>query len=190
VVVLPHLAARLFQEDARRGHEDELDSPVSIYAIITVLSIAGGWLAGYLVRRGQSMSRARKTAMLIFAFAVLPIFLVTRMDVWGAVVLIGIAGAAHQAWSANLFTTVSDMFPKSAIAAVVGIGGMAGSVGGIIFPFVAGALLDHFQAANNITAGYTILFGVCGSAYLVAFLANHLLAPRFEPIRYLPGSSA
>ena len=97
--------------------------------------------------------------------------------------LIGIASAAHQAWSANLFTTVSDMFPKSAVATVVGIGGMAGSVGGIIFPIVSGFLLDHFQAAGSITAGYAMLFGICGSAYLLAFLANHLLAPRFEPIR-------
>ena len=117
--------------------------------------------------------------MLLFALAVLPILLVTKAGDWGAVVLIGIAGAAHQAWSANLFTTVSDMFPKKAVASVVGIGGMAGSVGGIIFPIVAGKLLDHFTAAGNVTAGYTILFAFCGSAYLLAFAISHLLAPKF-----------
>jgi ACS family hexuronate transporter-like MFS transporter len=156
---------------------------VAIYAVITVLSVMGGWLTGYLVRRGLEASRARKTAMFIFALTVLPIFFVTKASPWVAVLLIGIAGASHQAWSANLFTTVSDMFPKSAVAVLVGIGGMAGSVGGIIFPAVAGRLLDHFQAAGNVTAGYAILFAICGSAYLVAFLANHLLAPRFEQVK-------
>ena len=96
--------------------------------------------------------------------------------------LIGLAGAAHQAWSANLFTTVSDMFPKRAVATIVGIGGMAGSFGGILFPLYSGKLLDRFQAAGNVTAGYAILFTICGSAYLVAFVINHALAPRFEPI--------
>jgi ACS family hexuronate transporter-like MFS transporter len=157
---------------------------VTIYSIITVLSIAGGWLTGFLVRRGSSVSRARKTAMFIFACGVLPIFFVTRSSDWVAVLLIGIAGAAHQAWMANLFTTVSDMFPKSAVAGVVGIGGMAGSVGGIIFPIFAGWLLDRSKASGNITAGYAILFTICGSAYLIAFAANHLLAPKFEPIKF------
>jgi MFS transporter, ACS family, hexuronate transporter len=155
---------------------------VTIYAIITVLSIAGGWLTGALARSGMAVSRARKTAMLIFACSVLPILLVTRASNWGAVLLIGIAGAAHQAWSANLFTTVSDMFPKRAVASLVGLGGMAGSIGGIVFPIYTGRLLDRFQASGNITAGYAILFGVCGSAYLVAFAINHLLAPKFEPV--------
>jgi ACS family hexuronate transporter-like MFS transporter len=156
---------------------------VSIYAIVTVLSIAGGWLAGHLTRRGWTATRARKTAMFIFALAVVPILFVTNASDWGAVVLIGVAGAAHQAWSANLFTTVSDMFPKEAVASVVGIGGMAGSVGGILFPIFSGELLDHFQAAGNVTAGYTILFIFCGSAYLVAFALNHVLAPKFEPVQ-------
>ena len=155
---------------------------VTIYAIITVLSIAGGWLTGALARTGMAVGRARKAAMFIFACSVLPILLVTGASDWGAVLLIGIAGAAHQAWSANLFTTVSDMFPKRAVASLVGLGGMAGSIGGIIFPIYTGRLLDRFQASGNITAGYAILFGVCGSAYLVAFAINHLLAPKFEPV--------
>ncbi len=154
---------------------------VSIYSIITVLSVAGGWLTGRLVG-GLGIDRGRKAAMLTFAVCVVPILLVTRTSDWGSVALIGIAGAAHQAWSANLFTSVSDMFPKRAVASVVGIGGMAGSLGGIIFPVYAGKLLDRFQAAGNITAGYAVLFTICVSAYLVAFALNHLLAPRFEPV--------
>jgi len=99
------------------------------------------------------------------------------------VFLIGLAASAHQAWSANLFTTVSDMFPKKAVASVVGIGGMAGSAGGFIFPILTGELLDHFSKQYNVTAGYAILFGICGFAYLVAFGLHHLCAPRFEPIK-------
>jgi ACS family hexuronate transporter-like MFS transporter len=156
---------------------------VTIYGIVTVLSIFGGWLTGYLTKQGWSVTRARKTGMFLFACCVLPIFAVTRVDDWTAVVLIGLAGAAHQAWSANLFTTVSDMFPKRAVASVVGIGGMAGSAGGFIFPILTGKLLDHFTALNNVTAGYAILFGICGCAYLVGFALNHLCAPRFEPMK-------
>jgi MFS transporter, ACS family, hexuronate transporter len=155
---------------------------VTIYAIVTILSILGGWITGYLTRRGHSVSRARKTGMLLFACLVLPIMFVTRASDWGAVFLIGLAGAAHQAWSANLFTSASDMFPQRAVGSVVGLGGMAGSLGGILFPLYTGKLLDRFQAAGNVTAGYTILFALCGSAYLIAFAINHLLAPRFEPI--------
>ncbi|MET0791084.1 MAG: MFS transporter, partial [Polyangiaceae bacterium] len=155
---------------------------VSIYSIVTVLSIAGGWLTGYLVKQGHTPVRARKIAMLSFAICVLPILFVTKTSNWGAVALIGIAGAAHQAWSANLFTTVSDMFPKRAVGSVVGLGGMAGSLGGIAFPILAGKLLDHFTQAGDITAGYSILFGFCGFAYLLAFGISHLLVPKFEPV--------
>jgi MFS transporter, ACS family, hexuronate transporter len=155
---------------------------VSIYAIVTVLSIAGGWITGYMTRHGRSVSSARKRAMFACACAVLPILVVTRAGDWSAVLLIGLAGAAHQAWSANLFTSASDMFPEGAVGSVVGVGGMAGSLGGILFPIYSGQLLDRFQAAGNITAGYAILFAVCGSAYLVAFALMHVLAPKFEPV--------
>jgi MFS transporter, ACS family, hexuronate transporter len=155
---------------------------VSIYSIVTVLSIAGGWLTGYLVKQGLTPVRARKIAMFSFAACVLPILFVTKASNWGAVVLIGVAGAAHQAWSANLFTTVSDMFPKRAVGSVVGLGGMAGSLGGIAFPILAGKLLDHFTKIGDITAGYGILFGFCGFAYLLAFGISHLLVPKFAPV--------
>jgi ACS family hexuronate transporter-like MFS transporter len=156
---------------------------VLIYSIVTVLSIAGGWLPGYLTRRGLTPSRARKAGMLVYATLVLPILAVTQVGDWSAVLLIGLAGAAHQAWSANLFTSVSDVFPKRAVASIVGIGGMAGSFGGILFPLFSGALLDRFTASGNVTAGYAVLFGICGSAYLIAFAVNHALAPRFEPLK-------
>ena len=155
---------------------------VTIYAIVTVLSIAGGWLTGNLQKRGWSVTRARKTGMFLFALCVLPILWVTRVGDWPAVLLIGVAGAAHQAWSANLFTTASDVFPKKDVATIVGLGGMAGAVGGVLFPWFSGKLLDHFHATGNVTGGYAILFGICASAYLVSFVIHHLLVPRLEPL--------
>jgi len=149
---------------------------VSIYTIITVLSIIGGWVTGWLTGRGWSITRARKSGMFVFALCVVPIAMATRVSDWTAVFLIGLAGAAHQAWSANLFTTVSDMFPKRAVATLTGVGSTAGSVGGMCFPILTGMLLDHF--AN----GYAIIFGLCSVAYLLAFLINHLLAPKFDPV--------
>jgi ACS family hexuronate transporter-like MFS transporter len=150
---------------------------VTIYAIITVLSIFGGWITGYLNRSGWTVTRARKTGMFVFALCVLPILLVTKVGDWSAVLLIGLAGSAHQAWSANLFTTVSDMFPKKAVASVTGLGGMAGAFGGMLFQPLAGKLLDSFGSA-----GYVTLFAICAFAYLVAFAVNHLLAPKYEQV--------
>jgi ACS family hexuronate transporter-like MFS transporter len=154
---------------------------VSIYAIVTVLSIIGGWFTGYLNQLGWSVTRARKTGMFLFALCVLPILAATRVGDWPAVLLIGLAASAHQAWSANLFTTVSDMFAKKDVATVVGVGGMAGSMGGMFFPVLCGMLLDHFDKLGNITHGYAVLFAICAFAYLAAFAVHHLLAPRFEP---------
>jgi ACS family hexuronate transporter-like MFS transporter len=153
---------------------------VTIYAIVTVLSIFGGWVTGYLTRRGWTVTRARKTGMFIFALCVLPILAATRVGDWPAVLLIGLAASAHQAWSANLYTTVSDMFAKKDVATIVGLGGMAGSIGGIIFPWFCGRVLDRYHATGNVTAGYAILFAICAFAYLIAFAIHHALAPRFE----------
>jgi ACS family hexuronate transporter-like MFS transporter len=157
---------------------------VTIYFTITVLSILGGWITGHLTRLGWSVTRARKTGMFIFACLVLPIFAVTKVGDWSAVLLIGLAGAAHQAWSANLYTTVSDMFPNQAVASVVGLGGLAGATGGMLFPVYCGKILDRFSAAGNITAGYAILFSSCAFAYLVTFAVHHLLAPRFVQLDF------
>jgi ACS family hexuronate transporter-like MFS transporter len=153
---------------------------VTIYAIVTVLSIFGGWITGYLTRRGWTVTRARKTGMFVFALCVLPILAATRVGDWPAVLLIGLAASAHQAWSANLYTTVSDMFAKKDVGTIVGLGGMAGSVGGIIFPWFCGYILDRYHHLGNVTAGYAILFAICASAYVIAFVIHHLLAPRFE----------
>jgi ACS family hexuronate transporter-like MFS transporter len=155
---------------------------VTIYTIVTVLSIGGGWLPGYLIRHGWTVTRARKTCMFVYALCVVPILATTKVGDWPAVLLIGLAASAHQAWSANLFTTVSDMFPKKDVATITGLGGMTGSAGGFFFPILTGALLDRFKAAGDITGGYAMLFGICAFAYLVAFVIHHMLAPRFEPI--------
>lgn len=162
---------------------------VTIYAIVTVLSIAGGWLTGNLQKRGWSVTRARKTGMFGFALCVLPILFVTRVGDWPAVVLIGLAGAAHQAWSANLFTTASDVFAKKDVGTIVGLGGMAGAFGGVLFPWFSGKLLDHFHAIGNVTGGYSILFGICASAYLVSFAIHHLLSPTLEPLSLDTGAA-
>jgi Sugar phosphate permease len=156
---------------------------VTIYFIITILSIVGGWFTGYLNKSGWSITRARKTGMLLFAVLVLPIFAVTSVGDWTAVLIIALAGSAHQAWSANLFTTVSDMFPKYAVASVIGMGGLAGALGGMYFPIYCGKMLDRFAEAGNITAGYGILFAICAFAYLVAFVIHHLLVPSLEPVK-------
>lgn len=155
----------------------------TIYGMATVLSIGGGWVVGRLVQSGWSVTRARKTGMLFFAVCVLPIVYVKGVGDWAAVLLIGLACAAHQAWSANLFTTASDMFPKRAVASVVGLGGMAGSGLGFLFPILAGRLLDGFKAQNNISGGYGVLFAICAGAYLVAFALQHILAPKFEMVQ-------
>ena len=156
---------------------------VTIYVIITVLSIGGGWLTGFLINRGWTVSRARKTGMICFALLVVPIILVSQVGNWQAVLLIGLAGSAHQAWSATIYTTVSDMFPKRAVATLIGLGGMAGAIGGMIFQVFVGSMLDKFAKVGNEAAGYTVLFGICACAYLIAFAINHLLAPRFEPLK-------
>jgi len=156
---------------------------VTIYAIVTVLSIAGGWVTGYLSRHGWSVTRARKTGMFLFALCVLPILAATRVANWPAVLIIGLVASAHQAWSANLYTTVSDMFAKKDVGTIIGLGGMAGSIGGILFPWFCGRVLDRYHALGNVTAGYAILFAICAFAYLIAFALHHLLAPRFEPFQ-------
>jgi len=125
--------------------------PAAIYAIITLLSNIGGWLPGHLMRGGWSVTRARKTSMFIFALCVVPILFATSIGNWTAVFLIALAGSAHQAWSASLYSTASDMFPKHAVASLIGLGSAAGSTGGMIFPILCGFLLDKFTAAGNVT---------------------------------------
>jgi ACS family hexuronate transporter-like MFS transporter len=154
-----------------------------IYSATTIGSIGGGYLSGYFIRKGFPVFRARKTAMLLFAVCVVPIMTARyATDIWTIVGLISLAAAAHQAWSANIFTTASDMFPKKAVSSVVGIGGMAGAVGGILFPILVGNLLQYYKTAGDITTGYNILFLICGCMYLLAWGVMHLFAPRMERV--------
>jgi ACS family hexuronate transporter-like MFS transporter len=156
---------------------------VVVYTATTFGSIGGGWLSSYLIKKGWAPLRARKITLLIVAFAVLPIMLAQfATDIWVAVGIISLATAAHQAWSSNIFTTVSDMFPKRAVSSVVGIGGMAGSLGSTFFPMLVGALLDHYKALGNIGAGYNILFIICGLAYMLAWVIIHFLTKSMKPI--------
>lgn len=157
---------------------------VIVYTATTIGSIGGGYLSSYLIRKGWPVFKARKSSMLFFALCVVPIMTAQFAgNVWIAVALISLAAAAHQAWSANIFTTVSDMFPKNAVSSVVGIGGMAGSIGGMLFPLLVGNLLDHYKAAGDITVGYNILFVICGFGYLAAWGMMHLLAPKMERVQ-------
>lgn len=157
---------------------------VIVYTATTIGSVGGGYLSSYLIKKGWLVFKARKMSMLFFAICVTPIMLAPNAgNVWVAVGLISLAAAAHQAWSANIFTTVSDMFPKQAVSSVVGIGGMAGSIGGMLFPLLVGSLLDHYKALGNIVTGYNILFVICGFGYLLAWTFMHFLAPRMERVK-------
>ncbi|MEZ0470761.1 MFS transporter [Luteimonas salinilitoris] len=150
---------------------------VAIFVMADVGSILGGWLAGRFIRLGWSVNRARKGAMLACALCVVPIVFAAQADnLWLAVALIGLATAGHQGWSANVFTLTSDMFPRHAVASVVGIGGFAGAVGGMMIATFTGWLL-------HTSGSYLPLFLMAGSAYLLALLVVHLLVPRLEPAR-------
>ena len=150
---------------------------VAIYLVADVGSIGGGWLSSTLMKRGISLNRARKTAMLVCALAVLPIaFAAGAKELWVAVALISVAAAAHQGWSANLFTLTSDMFPRQAVGSVVGLGGMAGAIGGMLIAKLTGYILEA-------TGSYVPVFLIAASAYLVALAVIHVLMPKLEPAR-------
>ncbi|MCO5946850.1 MFS transporter [Mucilaginibacter flavidus] len=154
-----------------------------VYTATTIGSIGGGYLSSWLIKIGWPVFRARKTAMLIFAFCVVPIIAARfATNIWQAVALIGLAAAAHQAWSASIFTTASDMFPKRAVSSVVGIGSMAGAIGGFFFPDVIGYILQSNKDAGHIVVGYNIIFAICGCAYLLAWVLMHVLSPRMKKV--------
>jgi len=158
-----------------------------VYTMTTFGSILGGYLPMWFVKnKGWDIVRARKTSMLIYAlFPLMVIFSqqAGTYNMWYAVIIIGIAASAHQAWSANIFTTVSDMFPKNSIGSVIGMGGMAGGLGGILISKLAGQLFDHYKELGHIQTGYYIMFIVCGLAYIIAWLIMfRLLIPKMKPI--------
>jgi ACS family hexuronate transporter-like MFS transporter len=161
---------------------------ITVFLLADIGSIAGGWQSSWLLKRGWSANAARKTAMLTWALCVVPVSLAPLVQgtyniagdwsidaKWIAVLLIGLAAAAHQGFSANMFTLASDMFPRGAVGSVVGIGGFAGAMGGVLMNLAAGRLRD-------LTGNYIVMFSVAASTYLLALLAIHLLVPRLEPV--------
>lgn len=150
---------------------------VVIYLVADVGSIGGGWISSALLARGWGVNAARKIALLGCALAVVPIVFAAQVaNLWVAVALISIAAAAHQGWSANLFTLTSDLFPRRAVGSVVGIGGTGGAIGGMLIALGVGEILQR-------TGSYLPIFLIAGTAYLVALAVIHLLAPRLEPAR-------
>ncbi len=146
-----------------------------VYAASCIGSVGGGWLSGALIQRGKSVNVSRKTAMGVCAVAVLPVLYAPYAhNLWLLVALVGLAMAAHQGWSANAFTLTSDLFPRAAVASVVGIGGMVGAIGGVLMQLAAGVIVRYT---------YLPLFLFCGSAYLIALALVHVLSPRLRPAR-------
>ena len=156
-----------------------------LYSLTMFGSIGGGYFPTYFINKGYNAYDGRMRAMLLIA--VIPLVVLAaqplgNISYWMPVILIGIGASAHQAWSANIFTTVSDMFPKKAIGSVVGIGGMAGGIGGVIITKVGGALFDHYKKLGHIETGYSIMFAFCAVAYLIAWMVMKSLVPRYKPI--------
>lgn len=156
-----------------------------LYSLTMFGSIGGGYFPTYFINKGYTAYDGRMKAMLLIA--IIPLVVLAAQPLggisyWMPVILIGIGASAHQAWSANIFTTVSDMFPKKAVGSVVGIGGMAGGIGGVIITKVGGALFDHYKKLGHIETGYTIMFAFCAVAYLVAWAVMKSLVPKYKPI--------
>ena len=156
-----------------------------IYGATTIGSIAGGYFSSQLINRGWPTLKARKGVLLLFAILELVIMIAIAQfvtDKWVAVGLISLAVAVHQAWATNIFTLASDMFPKEVVSSVVGIGGMTGAIGGILFPIFVGYLLDVYKASDNLTGGYNLIFTICGITYLVAWVIIHLLTRKSQKV--------
>ena len=161
---------------------------VVLYSMVMVGSIAGGWFPAYFVKKGMNVYEGRLKAM--FVIALFPLVVLAAQPLgyisfWIPVILIGIGSSAHAAWSANIFTTVSDMFPNKAIGSVVGIGGMAGGIGGVLTTKIGGALFDYYKAKGNIETGYLIMFSFCAIAYILAWVIMKSLVPKFNKIEDL-----
>ncbi|MCX8020345.1 MAG: MFS transporter [Chitinophagaceae bacterium] len=159
-----------------------------LYTLTVAGSIGGGWFPMYFINKGYQAYDGRMRAMLLIA--VIPLVVLAAQPLsgisyWIPVLLIGIGASAHQAWSANIFTTVSDMFPRKAVASVVGIGGMAGGIGGVLITKIGGALFDYYKKQGHIETGYAIMFGFCAVAYLIAWTVMKTLVPGYKPIQDL-----
>lgn len=169
-------------------NEDVMLPLALVYTLAMVGSIMGGWFPMVFIKKGYQVYDGRMRAMFVialFPLAILAAQPLGDITFWIPVLLIAVGASAHQAWSANLFTTVSDMFPKKAIGSVVGIGGMAGGLGAVMLTKTGGALFDHYKALGHIETGYTIMFAICAVAYLVAWLVMKFLVPAYKPIHDL-----
>jgi MFS transporter, ACS family, hexuronate transporter len=155
---------------------------ILIYTMTMIGSISGGIISTRLIKKGWSITKARKTAMLFFALLIIPVVLVKYVTLWPAVILIAIAMASHQGWAANLLTSVSDMFPKRATASVTSLGTMVATIFSMTFSFTIGALLNHWKIIGRIETGYIIIFVYCASIYVVGWVLFNLLAPKLESI--------
>jgi ACS family hexuronate transporter-like MFS transporter len=159
-----------------------------LYSMTMVGSIGGGWFPAFFMKRGYTPYDGRMRAMLVIAFFPLAVLLAQPLggiSYWLPVLLIGIGASAHQAWSANLFTTVSDMFPKRSVGSVVGIGGMAGGLGGVVVSKLGGWIFDAYGARGELATGYMLMFSLCALAYLAAWVVMKLLVPRHKEITSL-----
>jgi ACS family hexuronate transporter-like MFS transporter len=156
-----------------------------LYSMTMIGSIGGGWFPSYFMSRGYAPYDGRMKAMLVIAFFPLVVLLAQPLGAisfWVPVLLIGVGASAHQAWSANIFTTVSDMFPQKSVASVIGIGGMAGGIGGVLLTKLGGWVFDYYKTVNDIHTGYMIMFAICALAYLVAWCVMKVLVPRHKEI--------
>lgn len=164
----------------------EIALPLTVLYSMTMFgSIGGGAFPMYFINKGYAPYDGRMRAMFLIALIPLVVLLAQPLggiSFWIPVLLIGVGASAHQAWSANIFTTVSDMFPKKAVASVVGIGGMAGGLGGVFVSKVAGALFDHYKELGHIQTGYSIMFGFCAIAYVIAWTVMKSLVPKYKLI--------
>jgi ACS family hexuronate transporter-like MFS transporter len=175
-----------FLNDQYGMQKTEIMLPLAVLYSLTMFgSIGGGWFPTYFINKGHEVYASRMKAM--FVIALIPLVVLAAQPLghitfWIPVLLIGTGASAHQAWSANIFTTVSDLFPKSAIGSVVGMGGMAGGLGGVLITKVAGGLFDHYKALGHIETGYTIMFAFCALAYLLAWFIMKSLVPKYKQV--------
>ena len=164
----------------------EIAFPITvIYAVTAAVSILGGWLSSYLIKKGLSVNSSRKTTMFICVALVLPVLLIQYShDIWTSVYIVAFAAGAQTVWKGVLLTTVADQFPRSVVASVSGIGGFGGAIGGMLAAKGVGILLDGYKAVNNLQGGYNLIFICCGAAFLTATVVFHLLSPKLAKVKF------
>ena len=166
--------------------KNEIAFPITvIYAVTAAVSILGGWLSSYLIKKGLSVNSSRKTTMFICVALVLPVLLIQYShDIWTSVYIVAFAAGAQTVWKGVLLTTVADQFPRSVVASVSGIGGFGGAIGGMLAAKGVGILLDGYKAVNNLQGGYNLIFICCGAAFLTATVVFHLLSPKLAKVKF------